>query len=282
MTETANAEQQAAWNGESGRRWVADADRRDRVLVPVADALLAAAGLRPGDQVLDVGCGCGSTTLAAAERVTPGGGVTGLDLSGPMLEVARRRAADHDRDDVELIRSDAQTHPLPAGRFSVAISRFGTMFFGDPVAAFANIGRALSATGRLCLATWQPLAANEWLTVPGAALLRYGTLPEAGPGGPGMFAQSEPEAVAAILRAAGYDDIGLDPVAVDLRLGDNPADATDYLAGTGIGRAVLETVADDERPAALEAVRALMEDRADATGVHLGAAVWIVTATRPA
>jgi len=284
MTDTtdANAEQRAAWNGESGQRWVADADRRDRVLVPVADALLAAAGLRPGDRVLDVGCGCGATTLSAADRVAPGGGVTGLDLSGPMLEVARCRAADQGHDDVELIQGDAQTHSLPAGGFSVAISRFGNMFFDDPVAAFANVARALAAGGRLCLATWRPLEANDWLTVPGAALLEYGTMPEtATAGGPGMFSLSEPDAVTTILRGAGYTDLHFDPVTVTLPLGGDAADATDYLAGTGLGRAVLETVPDDERPAALDAVRAVLDDHADATGVHLGAGVWIVTARRP-
>ena len=281
MTETANTEQRAAWDGESGHRWVADADRRDRVLAPVATALLAAADLGPGEQVLDVGCGCGATTLAAAGQVAPGGRVTGLDLSGPMLDLARRRAADQGFANVELVQGDAQTHPLPAGRFSAAISRFGTMFFDDPVAAFTNVGRALGPAGRLCLATWQPMAANDWLSVPGAVLLRFGTLPEAGAGGPGMFAQSDPDAVIPTLRAAGYADVQLDAITVDLRLGDDPGDATDYLAHTGIGRAVLETVPDDRRPVALDALRAVLDDHAGPGGVHLGAGIWIVTATRP-
>jgi ubiquinone/menaquinone biosynthesis C-methylase UbiE len=281
MTGTANAEQRAAWDGDSGHRWVADAARRDRVLAPVATALLAGADLRSGEQVLDVGCGCGATTLAAAGQVAPGGRVTGLDLSGPMLALARRRAADQGLANVDLVQGDAQTHPLPAGRFSAAISRFGTMFFDDQVVAFANVRRGLAPSGRLCLATWQPLAANDWLSVPGAALLRYGTLPDTATGGPGMFGMSEPDLVTATLRSAGYRAVHLDPVTLDLRLGDDTADATDYLANSGIGRAVLETVPDDHRPAALAAVRTVLDDHADATGVHLGAGVWIITATTP-
>lgn len=281
MTEIANAEQHTAWNGDSGQRWVADADRRDRVMAPIADALLTKADLRSGDQVLDLGCGCGATTLAAAAAVAPAGHVVGIDLSAPMLAVARTRAADRVATNVTFVFGDAQTHPLPPDRFAVAISRFGTMFFADPVAAFANIATGLAPGGRLCLATWQPLAANDWLMVPGAALLRYGQLPEATPGAPpGMFAQSEPDAVTATLRRAGFADIGLDAVTVGLTLGRDPVQATGYLANTGIGLAVLATIPDDQHDAALDAVRAVLAERADDAGVQLAAAIWIVTATR--
>ncbi|HYZ98236.1 MAG TPA: methyltransferase domain-containing protein [Acidimicrobiales bacterium] len=279
MTETANADQHAAWNGDSGRRWVADADRRDRVLAPIADALLDGADLRPGDRVLDVGCGCGATSLAGARAVGPSGDVLGIDLSAPMLEAARARADDQGATNVSFVLGDAQTHALPPATFAVAISRFGTMFFADPVAAFANIATALAPAGRLCLATWQPLAANDWLTIPGAVLLAGGGLPEAPPGSPGMFAQSDPATVTASLHRAGYTDIGLDAVTVTLTLGSDPADAADYLANTGIGQAALASIPDGQRAAALDAVQAVLADHADATGVRLAAAIWIVTAT---
>lgn len=204
MTEIANTDQHAAWNGESGHRWVADAERRDRVTAPIAEAVLSAADLRRSDEVLDVGCGCGATSLAAAGAVGPDGSVVGIDLSAPMLDVARARATDEGARNVTFVVGDAQTHRLPAERFAVAISRFGTMFFADPTAAFANIATALAPSGRLCLTTWQPLAANDWLTIPGAALLRYGELPAAEPRAPGMFAQSDPKAVTATLTEAGY------------------------------------------------------------------------------
>lgn len=164
-----NQAQQDAWNGDSGQRWVADADRRDAVLGPVADALLAAARLQPGDTVLDLGCGCGATTLAAADLVAPAN-VVGLDLSGPMLELARQRTG---TGAATFIQADAQTKTFDGERFDVAIGRSGTMFFDDPVAAFTNIATAVRPGGRLCLAAWQALDANEWLLVPGAVLLEH-------------------------------------------------------------------------------------------------------------
>ena len=271
----ANQAQHEAWNGDSGHRWAADADRRDAVLAPVADALLAAARLRPGDDVLDVGCGCGVTTLAAARAIAPGTS-TGLDLSGPMLDLARQRAND---ESVIFMQADAQTHRFEPGAYDIVISRFGTMFFDNPIAAFTNLASAVRPHGRLCLASWQPLVANDWLTIPGAALLHYGSMPDADEGGPGMFAQSEPDIVTTVLTEAGYDDVALEPVTVELPLGADPAEATDYLADSGVGRAVLDTVPDDDRPAALEAVRAVLADHTDDTGVHLGAAIWLITAT---
>jgi ubiquinone/menaquinone biosynthesis C-methylase UbiE len=280
MTDRANAEQHAAWNGDSGQRWVADAERRDRVLAPIAAVLLDAVGLRPGDSVLDIGCGCGATTLSAARAVAAGDDVVGIDLSEPMLEPARTRAAEQRVANVTFLAGDAQTHRLPADRFTVGMSRFGTMFFADPKAAFANIATALVAGGRLCLATWQPLAANDWLTIPGAALLRYGELPASEQGAAGMFAQSDPEAVTTTLAGAGYTDVVLAAVTALLTLGHDPADATDYLANSGTGRAVLATIPADQQPAALDAVRAVLADHAGADGVHLDAAIWIVTATR--
>jgi SAM-dependent methyltransferase len=279
VTSTDNTDQHEAWNGESGRRWVLDAGRRDRVLAPVADAVLRSAGARPGERVLDVGCGCGVTTLAVADAVGDGGTATGIDLSQPMLDLARRRAHDAGRTNVELIEGDAQSHALPPG-VDLALSRFGTMFFADPTAAFTNIGGALRPGGRLCLATWQPLVANDWLTIPGTELLRYGTMPEGGQAGPGMFAQSEPDIVRMVLTDAGFLGISLEPVNVDLPLGAHPDEATDYLADSGVGRAVLDTVPIGDRAAALEGVRTVLADHTDETGVHLGAAIWIITATK--
>lgn len=278
MTGIVNADQYADWNGESGRRWATDPDQRDKVLAPVADALLTTAGVSPGEAVLDVGCGCGATTLAAAGAAGPGGSALGIDLSGPMLEVARRRAREGGVANVRFEQADAQTHALPAGAFDVTISRFGTMFFADPVAAFTNVARALRPGARLCLATWQPLAANHWLTVPGAVLLRYGTPPEI-TGGPGMFAQSDPAALAATLTTAGFDAVDATPVTVTLTLGADPAEAAGYLAASGPGRAVLDTIAADIRPAAIDAVRAALAEHASPGGVRLGAAIWITTAT---
>jgi len=282
VMEIANADEYEAWNGDSGHRWVVDADRRDHILAPVADALLAAAQLSVGETVVDVGCGCGATAVAAAQVVGPSGDVYGIDLSEPMLEVARRRADVSGLSNTTLVQGDVQTHRF-TGRADVAISRFGTMFFADEVAGLANIRRALRPGGRLCIATWQPLVANDWLTIPGGALLRYGNLPdaEAEASGRGMFAQSDEEHVARVLHSAGYADPRFQSVALSLALGADPDEAADYLAGTGPGRAALDAVPEHRRPTALDAVRAGLADHTQPDGVRLGASIWIITAGNP-
>jgi ubiquinone/menaquinone biosynthesis C-methylase UbiE len=267
-----NAAQREQWNGENGRRWIADADRRDRVLQPVLDALMRAADLRPDDDVLDIGCGCGATTLAAHAQLTEGHAV-GLDISEPMLRVARTRAEHLDR--ISFLQADAQTHGY-ADTFDVVLSRFGTMFFDDPVTAHANLRSAVRPGGRLCLATWQPLEANEWLRVPGTVLLAYGSMPPTDPG-PGMFAQAEPDQVEATLTVAGWKDIRIDPIIVELRLGDDPVEATDYLADTGIARRVLDTIAPEVQPSALAAVTEVLAQHDD-DGVRLAAGINLIYA----
>lgn len=275
----ANQTEYEEWNGENGRRWIADADRRDRVLQPLADALLEASELESGQSVLDVGCGCGATSIDTARIVTPSGTAMGIDISEVMLSVARRRAAQSEGRNVSFVAADAQTYPFEPGRYDAAISRLGTMFFDDPVAAFANIGRALRPSGRICMVTWQPLAANDWLTIPGAALLEYGTLPEAGDG-PGMFTQSDPTTVTDVLRSSGFAEINVTAHAVPLRLGKDPGEATDYLADTGMGRAVLATVPSGQQWAALDAVREALSQHQSSNGITLTAGVLITTATK--
>jgi ubiquinone/menaquinone biosynthesis C-methylase UbiE len=278
MIEVANPEQYEAWNGESGRRWVQSADRRDQVLAPIAEALLTAAEPMPGETVLDVGCGCGATTLHAAGAVGDRGRATGIDLSEPMLAVARDRADRARLTNVAFVQGDVQTGGLELHETNLVISRFGTMFFSEPTTAFANVRHVLAGDGRLCIATWQPLEANDWLTVPGAALLPYAELPEQEPAAPGMFAQADPETVRTTLAAAGFHRVDLEPVTVSLPLGPTVDDALEHLADSGPGRAVLDAIPDEQRPAALDDVRAALAEHATETGVRLHAAIWIVRA----
>ena len=281
MTPGANASQFDAWNGDRGTRWVANADLRDQVLAPVADALLAAAGVVPGLRVLDVGCGCGATTLAVGERVTGTGSALGVDLSGPMLDLARQRAAAGGASNVAFRHGDAQSDPLEPGSVELVISRFGTMFFSDPVAAFRNIATGLSDGGRLCMATWQPLAANDWLVVPGAALLRHGEPPPSEPGAPGMFAQSDPRVIAAVLSQSGFSDVRCEPVEVTFTLGRTVEAALDYLADSGPGRALINSIPlGPKLDVAMSETRIALEPHVDASGVRLGGGIWITTATR--
>lgn len=279
MTDATNQTQRDAWNGDSGQRWIADPDGRDRAMVHVAAALADAARLRGGERVLDIGCGCGAVTLDAARAVAVQGTVLGVDISGPMLSVARARLATSGLANVTFQTADAQTDPLAPDAHDAVISRFGTMFFDDPVAAFTNIAHSLRPGGRLVIATWQPLGANDWLAVPGAALLRYGTLPEPGTA-PGMFAQSDPDVITTVLTAAGFDAIDVAAVTVSMHLGADADAATRYLTDTGIARAVLDTIAPDDRDRAISDVTAVLADHAGPAGIALGAGIWITTATQ--
>jgi SAM-dependent methyltransferase len=280
MTEPANAEQFEAWNGDGGERWVASADERDRILAPVADALLAVAAPTPGLRVLDVGCGCGATTLRTAGLVGDTGSVTGFDISAPMLDVARQRADVAGSTNTSFVQGDAQTQQFEPGSVDLVISRFGTMFFSDLDAAFSNIATALTATGRICFATWRPLEANEWLAVPGAALLAHADLPPS-IDGPGMFAQSDPEAIKATLRAAGCRNIAIEAADVTFTIGQTIDEAVAYLSETGPGRVLLDTIPEGAaRDAAIADVHASLAGHHDASGVRLGGGIWLISATR--
>jgi SAM-dependent methyltransferase len=254
-----------------------DPDGIDRMLAPVADALLGAAALQRGERVLDIGCGAGATALLAAEAVGRDGRVDGVDITREMLDIAAARAATHGRTNVGFVDADAQRDDLP-GPVDVAISRFGTMFFDDPVAAFRNIRHALAPQGRLCLATWQPLDANAWLVVPGAALLHWIELPETSGAGPGMFSQSDPAVIETTLTDAGYHDVTIQPVKLALPLGEDPDAALARLHDTGVGRAALDAVPGEALPDAEAAVRAALCEHQGPEGVRLGAAVLITTA----
>lgn len=283
MTIHTNAAQHEAWNGTEGQRWVANADRTDRVFSPVATALLDVAALEDGEQVLDIGCGCGPTTFAAANAVGTKGHVTGVDISEPILALARARATQAPQDNIDFVLADAQTHPFEPASFDIVISRFGTMFFNNPVAAFTNIASALRPNGRLCIATWQPVIANQWLIVPGAALLAHAEMPSGNPNEPGMFAQSDAAIIESVLDSAGFRSINSTAAEIALDTGANVDEAIDYLASSGPGRAMLETI--DPGPAleaALADVRVAIGAHATEDGVFLNAGVWITTAKIPA
>jgi SAM-dependent methyltransferase len=178
-----NKTQREHWNSDEASHWVVAHDRYDRQLQPFGDAVLAAAAITGEDRVLDIGCGTGSTTLSAADRAAS---AVGVDVSEPMLYLARQRATDTSTTNVEFVLGDAQTHHFDRP-FDVAISRFGVMFFEEPHSAFTNIASALRPGGRLVVVCWQGLDRNDWLLVPGLAAAAHVPLPDTGgPGGPGM------------------------------------------------------------------------------------------------
>lgn len=277
---TVNVEQSNAWNGNEGHAWATHQDHHDAALRRFNAVLAQAAAITDDERVLDIGCGCGESTRDAARAASRGHAV-GVDLSAPMLERARARAVDEGLTNVTFVQSDAQVHDFEPSAFDVAISRFGAMFFADPVTAFANIGSALRPGGRLTLVTWMPLTENEWLTAVREALALGRTLPAPANGAPGPFGLAEAEHVRATLDAAGYRDIELTPHRDALVYGADPDDAFAFVCHLPPVRGMVEELDDDDTTRAFEQLRGALEDHATPDGVLFGASAWVITARRP-
>jgi SAM-dependent methyltransferase len=274
----ANAEQARAWDGDDGRFWAEHAPRFDASMARYHHPFLDAARIGDGTRVLDIGCGTGQTTRDAARRA-PGGWALGVDLSSPMLELARRLAAEEGVDNARFLQADAQVHAFAPGGADVAVSRAGSMFFGDPVAAFANIAAALRPGGRLVLLTWQPVDRNEWLPAFAGALAAGRPLPVPPSGVPGPFALGDPERVRSLLGAAGFADVRCEDRREPLCFGATPDEAHAFVLGL-LGW-MLRGLDDAGAARATTALRDAMEAHDTADGVLFGSAAWLVTAVRP-
>ncbi|WP_028938264.1 class I SAM-dependent methyltransferase [Pseudonocardia spinosispora] len=274
-----NVEQRDWWDGRTGEYWAANADRYNEGLAGYHGSLLDAAAVEPADTVLDIGCGNGLTTRDAARRASSGS-VLGVDLSSPMLALARRLTERERLGNVTYEQGDAQVHPFAAERFDVALSRCGSMFFGDPPAAFGNIARALRPGGRLVLLTWQSPEHNEWQRTfrPIAAAGR--DLPVPPPGAPGPNSLSDPDVVHGLLGSAGFDDIRLTDLRAPMYFGPDPDDACRFISGQLAF--LLDDLDPDTKAGALAALRADMAAHHTATdGVRYDSATWLIEAHRP-
>lgn len=274
----ANVDQEDYWNAAAGETWVAFQDQLDRQIGPLGARAIDALNPKLGERFVDLGCGCGQTTLQLAERVGPDGRVLGLDLSHPMLTVARRRAADAGLQAVAFVRADAQTQAFDPASLDGAYSRFGVMFFADPVAAFTNIRRGLRPEGRLAFVCWRSMAENEWMSVPlRAGLQHLQPAPPQDPLAPGPFAFADPERVRGVLADAGFQQIVIE--GHDQRIGAGNLDETVTMAlRVGPLGALLRG-----QPEAREAVTRTLQDALQPyvtpEGVSMKSATWIVRAT---
>ncbi|AZM51703.1 SAM-dependent methyltransferase [Streptomyces sp. WAC 01529] len=280
MRNIVNTEQAQAWNGYEGDHWARNQDRWDAVNAGFNAPLLAAASIGAHDRVLDVGCGAGQTTRLAARRAS-GGHAVGLDLSAPMLERARLTARHEGLDNVTFEQGDAQVHPLAEGAYDVAISRYGVLFFADPVAAFAHIGRALRPGGRAAFVCAAHAEDNEWLRA--FAELRD-ILPIGGfgePGGPGMFSLADADRTRGLLSAAGFERVETARVRAHGIWGRDAADAAAFLLGSGPGRHLLSQVTPKTQERALHRLTAILRPYEREGAVHLLSTALLVTAVRP-
>jgi SAM-dependent methyltransferase len=276
-----NVAQIEDWDGPLGQRWVADAERLDRMSRGFGEQIVERLAPQRGERILDIGCGSGALALTIGAITGPDGSVTGLDISGPMLELARRRAGRTGVANVRFEQGDAQLHPLPLAAFDAAVSRFGVMFFDDPVAAFANVGRALKPGGRMIFTCWQDLLRNDWIMVPASAALLHVPMPDLGePGGPGPFSFADPERLRHVLDAAAFSNIVVEEVVRPVRLGDSVDDALGYIQHSEIADALMQGVDTQTATRAWTAVRETLKAYASAKGVEFNGAALLVTANR--
>jgi SAM-dependent methyltransferase len=278
-----NAAQAEYWTTVAGPKWTDHQEHQDQVLRPVSDRLIAAAKPKPGDHVIDVGCGCGATTIDFAERVGSEGQVLGLDVSEPMLARARERAPQNQPIRFEL--ADATVYDFEPNGADLVASRFGIMFFADPAKSFANLRNGLKPRGRLVFACWREPKQNPWLILPLREAAKHAPpLPETNPEDPGPFAFASEARVRRILSDAGFADIDLEPqdLALDIAAGRGLDTAVRAAMTIGPTSRILDGQSDAVRAAATADIRKALAAHARGDAVPLGAAIWIVRATNSA
>ncbi|MBR1142232.1 class I SAM-dependent methyltransferase [Bradyrhizobium sp. AUGA SZCCT0431] len=274
-----NADQIAYWNGPAGQRWAARQAEQDVVLGPVADLLIDRAKPKPGERVIDIGCGSGVTTIAFARKVAPSGHAFGIDISGPMLERARASAP---KDlPIDFALADATVYPFAPASFDLLASRFGVMFFADPVASFANMRKALRPTGRLAFACWREPRENPFFMAPlQAAYKHVPKLPQQGPEDPGPFAFASEARVRRILSESGFAGVEMEacPLLLDAAIGRGVDGAVQGSLEIGPVSRALDGQPEELRVAAANSIREALTPFAKGDAVLLPASVWIVTA----
>jgi SAM-dependent methyltransferase len=278
-----NADQIAYWNGPNGQRWTDRQAEQDVLLAPVTQAVIDRAVPRAGERIIDVGCGCGGTSIALASRVAPTGFVLGVDISGPMLARARQLAPKGASEGlpVDFVLADATVYPFDPGSFDFLVSRFGVMFFAEPAVSFSNLRRALRPSGRMAFACWREPRENPWMMAPLQAIYQHvPKLPPQGPEDPGPFAFASEQRVHRILGEAGFKGIEMEPVGLsfDIAIGRGLDAAVQAAMQIGPGSRALDGHPPETRAAAAKSVREMLVPFVRGDSVPLPGSIWIVTA----
>jgi SAM-dependent methyltransferase len=272
-----NADQRAFWNGAVGARWAQYQTDMDRNLTDASAGVLALAAPKPGEMVLDIGCGAGQTSFALADAVGREGRVTGLDISAPLLAAAGKAAAQVPN--VSFIEADASLHPFKP-EYDLVFSRFGVMFFDDPVAGFTNIHKALKPEGRLAFVCWRPAPENQWVAIPAAAAKDLlPPSPPVDPLAPGPFAFADPQRIHDILGKAGFHDVTVRALNGVMDLGETADHAAFQMTNLGPLSRALGDADDTARAKVVEAVKAAFAGLAPKGGrIQPSIACWLVSA----
>jgi len=270
--------QREYWNSKVGEEWARQADRTDTMFAALTEATFAALALRPGERVLDIGCGAGATTLNAARQVGAQGQAVGVDISAPLLAVGRSRA-EHAGARIDFVEADVSAGAVAGAPFDAAFSRFGVMFFENPVDGFAGIRSNLRPGGRMTFVCWRSPKENTWASAPIAALapLLSAPLPPSDPTAPGPFQLADSDKIKTVLAQAGWRDMAITPWDGDFILGTDPDDAASFALRIGpSARAIADNGLD---PAAAEQlIVERLRQSMTTQGVALAGACWIVTA----
>src|SRR4051812_4815379 len=277
MSQVANEPMRQAWDGPEGASWAALAEGFEFAGARHRDVLLQAAAIRSGEDVLDVGCGNGGSTLEAGFAAAPAQ-VVGIDLSSAMLANGRARVQAAGLNNVSFIHADAQVHPFEPESFDVVISNSGVMFFDDKVAAFSNLHQTLKPGGRIAMFAWQQLSENEWLTALRGALAMGRELPTPPVGMPGPFGLADPNQVRDLLTRTGFTDIAIGDVRPWMNAGKDAATAYAFVSDIGPTRGLLNDLTDAEKAAALDNLRAVVAEHETPEGMLFGTAGWLITA----
>jgi SAM-dependent methyltransferase len=266
------------WNGAAALRWVTEQERLDRAFLPIDEVGFRQAAAQPGERVIDLGCGCGATTVALAERVGPTGKVRGIDISSPMLARARERARPFSW--VDFVEGDAAEHRF-AGDADLVYSRFGSMFFADPVAAFANIKRALVDGGRVALAVWRTPDDNPWHALPlraAIAVLDDKPAPTS-PDAPGPMSFANPDRLRSVLTSAGFHDVDLRRFDFSVQFSSTGVDdAIEFALEAGSVARVVGGVSDAVRARVRDAVRPVLAKEMRGDTIAMRASIWLAHA----
>jgi SAM-dependent methyltransferase len=236
-------------------------------------------GIRPHDHILDVGCGAGQTTRDAA-RLAVVGSVMGIDVSAPMIDRARRLTDADGLHNVTFEQADAEFHDFPAKRFDLVISRFGTMFFADPIAAFTNIGRAMRPEGRLVMMVWQDHHRNEWSVSIQRSIADGAGISAPAPSAPDPFSLADPTTVAQILEMAGFGEAAFTDVHEPVYYGPDIAAALEWVCGFAYVNDVLQRLDPASTERARAQLRQMLAAHASGDGVWFDSCAWLVTASR--
>lgn len=273
-----NEDQKTYWNGAGGASWVQGQEQMDRFLRPFTEELMRRAAPAPGDRVLDIGCGTGETSLLAADAVGGTGAVFGVDISQPMLDLARNRAMMAGAMHAAFSVRDAQTDEL-GPLADLVLSRFGVMFFEDPAAGFANMRRHAKPGGRLSFVCWQPVRENEWVTIGLGIAKKHVAFPAPpDPYAPGPFALGDIDRTLSLLAEAGWQGAAADPVKTRLYQGRDAREAVEVLMLRGPISRVMADATDAQKEAVARELTVALEANAADDGIRLGAAVWFVSA----